>query len=210
MSTFKKEAGNWTAYRDLPDVFEVDFHYGEGSGCYGAAMDDVRENVLAALRSAYEEGYRYVLFRHGYSTSRIGKTSSRSVVREVMRGRESTPFVVKSQSIQHYSVFVAAIRETATGTERRRKAKEKQQKEDDQRQKRAEEKIPQLMRSLLEIVDRSPHESFRIGTRRYFDSLINSDELSSEEVVGKIDLAIHNYKSQFERQCGVYDPDRTF
>ena len=51
-----------------------------------------------------------MIFRHGHSTSGPFKTTARSIVRSIMRDKESTPFIIKSRSIQHYSVFVAAVR----------------------------------------------------------------------------------------------------
>lgn len=109
---FKDENGNWVEYRKLPDLLELDFHCndGYGFGSYWENMNDVADQALAALRRAQEEGKAYVLFTHGSSTSRIGKTTARSQVRKVMRSKDATPYIIRSQCIQHYSVFVAAVR----------------------------------------------------------------------------------------------------
>ncbi|MBS0356809.1 MAG: hypothetical protein JSR83_23245 [Proteobacteria bacterium] len=109
---FKREAGNWVLYRDLPNVMEVDFHFREEEtlGAYWMNMEDVERRTIEALKRAREEGKQYVLFTHGHSTSRIGMTTARSQVRKVMRGKAATPYIVRSESIQHYSVFVAAIK----------------------------------------------------------------------------------------------------
>jgi len=109
---FKRESGNWVEYRELPDLMHVDFHYesSETLGSYWENMEDVAKKTLRALMRAQEEGNQYVLFGHGHSTSRIGKVTARSQVRKVMRSKEATPYIVRSRCIQHYSVFVAAIR----------------------------------------------------------------------------------------------------
>jgi hypothetical protein len=110
---FKEGLGEWAQYRQLQPLREVDFHY-EGRGRrtipYWDAMANIRQETYTALERAYNEGIRYVLFTHGSSTSRLGKTTARSQVRGVMRSREATPFIQRSQCIQHESVFVAAIR----------------------------------------------------------------------------------------------------
>jgi hypothetical protein len=109
----RKGTGDWTKYRNLPRCREVDFHH---SGPrprevdYGSALGEVYRTALEALKAAHEEGDRYVLFTHGWSTSRPGQTTARSMVRMLMRSKDSTPYVVKNRSIQHDSVFVASIR----------------------------------------------------------------------------------------------------
>jgi hypothetical protein len=105
---------NWTEYRQrFPGIREVDFHRsGENDGLdYHERMDRVYEDALAALKQAQSDGVPYVMFRHGWSTS-VGwsQTTSRSVVRGLMRSKVATPFIVRSRCIQHESVFIAAIR----------------------------------------------------------------------------------------------------
>ena len=92
----------------------VDFHsgYRPREKAYGELMGEVYETALNALKKAQREGYEYVLFTHGSSTSRPGTTTSRSMVRGLMRSKESTPYVVKSKCVQHETVFLAAIRRT--------------------------------------------------------------------------------------------------
>src|SRR5438105_2468844 len=105
---FKYETGDWTRYRGLPNLVEIDFHYGRARDCdppYGERMTQVRSDTLEALRSAQTAGKDWVLFQHGHSTSRLGAATSRSQVRGVMRSRQETPFIVRAQCIQHYSVF---------------------------------------------------------------------------------------------------------
>lgn len=113
MSTFKKEGGDWVRFKELPKVLEVDFHYGRRvywEKDYGSCMSDVYGEALAALKKAQVEGYRHVIFRHGYSTSRPGQTTARSTVRYLMRSKESSPYIVKNKCIQHNAVFVAVIK----------------------------------------------------------------------------------------------------
>ena len=112
---FKRESGNWIRYRELPSVVEVDFHLsGEertpGMFGYWEAMSQCHETALESLKAAQEAGDGYVLFTHGSSTSKRGKMTERSMVRSLMRSPEATPYIIRSDCIQHDSVFVAAIR----------------------------------------------------------------------------------------------------
>ena len=114
MSSFQKGHGDWTQYRNLPSLVEVDFHYSDYSERpydYYEAMGNIREIVLNALKKAYEgNDTEYILFIHGSSTSGQSKTTARSVVRGLMRSKDATPYVKRKRCIQHRSVFVAAIR----------------------------------------------------------------------------------------------------
>lgn len=110
---FKNESGDWTRYRRLPNLMEVDFHDSERGRRhvpYYEAMDHVWIRALDAIKTAHEQGQQYVLFTHGWSTSRPGKTTARSQVRSLMRSRDATPYIIRKESVQHDSVFVAAIR----------------------------------------------------------------------------------------------------
>src|SRR5262249_39802350 len=110
---FKKGSGNWTQYRQLPNSFEVDFHDAEHRPRripYWEAMDNVWGEAFEALERAYHQGVRYVIFTHGSSTSRPGRTTARSQIRKLMRSRHATPYIRRSECIQHETVFVAAIR----------------------------------------------------------------------------------------------------
>lgn len=109
---FKREDGNWTRFWNLPEVKEVDLHWqGRGhGGSYVEKMSKVRECAFQSLVEAQRDGNLYVLFTHGHSTSRLGATTARSVVRGLMRSKFATPYIVRSECIQHDSVFVAAIR----------------------------------------------------------------------------------------------------
>ena len=74
------------------------------------------ENALDALRDADETGARYVPFTHRWSTSEGWKktTTARPVVRVLMRSPAATPYIIRRDCIQHYSVSVAAIRPDKT------------------------------------------------------------------------------------------------
>jgi hypothetical protein len=75
-------------------------------------MADARSRALEALTEAQRHGFKWLMLRHGWSTSAGWKrTTVRSVIRGLMRGPDATPLIVRSESIQHGSVFVAAIRE---------------------------------------------------------------------------------------------------
>jgi hypothetical protein len=121
MSKFKQGSGSWKQYRALPgEMTEVDFHRCPEDRHpddrdrewvpYAAKMGQVEHDALEALKDAYERGVNWVLFTHGWSTSGPFKMTSRSVVRQLMRSKEATPYIRRSMCIQHESVFVAAIR----------------------------------------------------------------------------------------------------
>jgi len=108
-----REGRNWVEYRNLPNMVEVDFHH-DGRRppelSYGDCMGDVYERTLSALVQAQKEGKSFVMFRHGASTSGPGRTTSRSMVRNFMRSKEATPYILRAKSIQHPTVFIAAVR----------------------------------------------------------------------------------------------------
>lgn len=113
MSKFKREYGDWTEYRKLSEVREIDdYHPNDDRNHmdYWQAMDEVYKGALEVLKNAQQKGYEHVIFRHGWSTSRQGKTTTRSQIRKLMRSPEATPYIIRRNSIQHDSVFVAAIR----------------------------------------------------------------------------------------------------
>ena len=107
------EDGNWTRFRQLPGVVEVDFHRSDrqDGGHYDEHMFAVYHETLDALQQAQEEGRKYVLFTHGCSTS-YGwkKRTSRLVIRGLMRSPEATPYIDRARCIQYETVFVAAVR----------------------------------------------------------------------------------------------------
>lgn len=94
--------------------FEFDFHDAEPDKNeklpYWKSMDNVYVDSLNGLIKAQQDGNQYELFTHGWSTSRLGKTTSRSQVRKLMKSPDATPYIIRSQCIQHDSVFVAAIK----------------------------------------------------------------------------------------------------
>jgi hypothetical protein len=114
----KKEDGNWTSYRErfgLSKDDEIDLHFAQDDpngarAPYDQRMADIKELVRNVLRAAQENGRPYIMFRHGWSTSRLWRTTTRSVVRGFMQSKEATPFIVRADCIQHPAVFVAKIR----------------------------------------------------------------------------------------------------
>lgn len=110
----KYASGNWTRFRNLPGLVEVDFHWAEEGtreAPYWEAMGDVEATAMEALKRYHaDRAVSYVMFRHGSSTSGPFRRTARSVIRGLMRSPESTPYIVKARSIQHYSVFVAVLR----------------------------------------------------------------------------------------------------
>lgn len=116
MSKFRKDLGDWLRFRNLDKLMEVDFHWTNKlpSGGYQENMDAVWNRALQSLGKAQQEGFHYVLFTHGHSTSRKGKTTSRSQVRKLMGSPIATPYLLRSQCVQHNSVFLAAIRPIST------------------------------------------------------------------------------------------------
>jgi hypothetical protein len=57
--------------------------------------------------SEQNKGKEWVLFTHGSSTSRRGRTSRRSVLRKFMSSREASQYIIKRESYQDESVFMA-------------------------------------------------------------------------------------------------------
>src|SRR5215467_474911 len=111
----QKQTGDWTRYREqfaLTSTDEVDLHFGrrDPRTPYWEVMNDVAALVEERLREAQKNGRAYVMFVHGYSTSRRGQTTARSVVREFMRSPAATPLIERSNCIQHDTVFVAKVR----------------------------------------------------------------------------------------------------
>ena len=78
---------------------------------YETAMAAVHDDALEELRKAHgNSACQYVLLIHGHSTSRPGKTTARSVIRSLMRSSDATPYINRGKSIQHETVFVAALK----------------------------------------------------------------------------------------------------
>jgi len=110
-SRFPKGSGDWTQYR-RPDCKEVNFHFGrrEPNQSYDEAMWEIEDIVEGELVKAQKNGCAYVMFIHGWSTSGPGKINARSVVRGFMRSPEATPLIVRSECIQHETIFRAKVR----------------------------------------------------------------------------------------------------
>ncbi len=197
---FKQGSGNWTKYRDLPGThIEVDFHYsddGPRECSYQEAMGEVYDVALSNIREAYENGMEHVIFIHGWSTSRRGNTTARSIVRRLMRSKESTPYIIKAHSIQHETVFVAAIRPNPEGAK-------KYQEKCAERNKECARQIKFFRMQLLDLVDKSADEILRVNTRKYIERL-TEDETDMCYVLDKIKRTLGNYRDQYNRRVGVF------
>jgi hypothetical protein len=112
---FHQECGDWKQYRlrfSLCGLDEVDFHFGKRlpGTSFEANMAEVSDMVEDSLKRAQETGRQYLMFIHGSSTSRRGKTTARSQVRNFMRSPAATPLIERSHCIEHPTVFVAKVR----------------------------------------------------------------------------------------------------
>jgi hypothetical protein len=98
---------------NLSESDEINLNFGKRDPCsmsYEEAMAGVTDLVVASLVEAQRNGRRYVMFNHGSSTSRRGKTTARSQVRNFMRSRAATSLIDRKGCIQHETVFVAKLR----------------------------------------------------------------------------------------------------
>jgi hypothetical protein len=116
MTMFQKSSGDWTQYRSmlsLAQCDEVDLHFGkrDRSTSYEDAMAEITAIVERSLCEARRQGRSYVMFVHGNSTSRPGKTTARSQVRNFMRSKAATPLIERKYCIEHVTVFVAKVRQ---------------------------------------------------------------------------------------------------
>jgi hypothetical protein len=114
MTMFKQGTGPWTQYRSkLTD--EIDLHFGkrDRSTPYDEVMAEIITIVERSLIEAQRDGRCYVMFIHGWSTSRPGQTTARSQVRGFMRSKQATQLIERRECIQHETVFVAKIRPNA-------------------------------------------------------------------------------------------------
>jgi hypothetical protein len=112
---FQVGRGPWRQYRSqfsLSESDEINLHFGKrdpSSMSFQEAMADVTDIVVASLEEARCKRRPYVMFIHGSSTSRRGKTTARSQVRNFMRSKDATALIDRSECIQHDSVFIAKL-----------------------------------------------------------------------------------------------------
>jgi len=112
----RNEDINWIEFRRLPNYREVDFHWvtNESDDDYLQAIEDVRRLAIRALQKAQSEGVSYLLLLHESPMSEgLRRTTARSTIRKLMRSRNATPYILRSQCVQHHTCFVAAIRPRA-------------------------------------------------------------------------------------------------
>ncbi len=116
---FRLGRGPWRQYRaqlGLSESDEIDLHFGKRDPSlltFREAMAGVTGLVAASLEAAQRKGRPYVMFIHGSSTSRRGKTTARSQVRNFMRSKHATPLIDRGGCIQHDTVFVARLKPDA-------------------------------------------------------------------------------------------------
>lgn len=114
---FQRGYGAWRQYRSqfgLTELDEIDLHFGKRDRTrlsFAEAMAEVVDLVKARLEQARLNGRSHVMIIHGRSTSRRGKTTARSQVRNFMRSKHATPLIDRKGCIQHDTVFVAKLRE---------------------------------------------------------------------------------------------------
>lgn len=113
---FQIGTGDWTQYRKLqPSPHEINCHYerrgfGPRETSYKDQMSGEWDDALEALKVAFANGTKYILFIHGKSTSRPGRTTARSQIRALMRSKSATPYICRKECIQHDSVFLVVIK----------------------------------------------------------------------------------------------------
>ena len=80
----------------------------------GASHDEVTAEGAALVEVCLREAQRihiaWMLFVHGYSTTRPGKTTNRSIVRNFMRSKEATPLIERAHCEQYETVFRAKVK----------------------------------------------------------------------------------------------------
>jgi hypothetical protein len=120
---FQRDFGDWRRYRSefgLTELDEIDLHFGKRDRTrmsYSEAMAGTLNLVIAKLREAQLNGRSHVLIIHGKSTSRRGKTTARSQVRNFMRSKHATPLIDRKECIQHDSVFLARLKEPQSASQ---------------------------------------------------------------------------------------------
>ncbi len=105
--------GDWKLLRSLPNHREVDFHPDSFLGLHNSfdeKMNAVYKRAFDAISKAQQDGIDWVLLVHGWSTSRNGRTSTRSVIRSLMRSPKVTPFINRAKCLAHNTVYVVATR----------------------------------------------------------------------------------------------------
>jgi hypothetical protein len=108
---FQEFTDDWKMLREFQPSIEIDFHDEKDREVdYSVAMDRTRDKALKALQCAHQIGLSFVLLKHGWSTSRRGKTTKRSTIRKLMRDKTSTPYLSRRECRQHKSAFLAALK----------------------------------------------------------------------------------------------------
>jgi len=80
---------------------------------YHDTLSRAHQIALDGLKQAQKEGYDYLLLVHGHGSP--GQTTPASIVRKLIRSKESTPYVIKLRSKKYDDVLLAAIRRKKKG-----------------------------------------------------------------------------------------------
>ena len=110
-------------------------------------------------------------------------------MRGLTRSKESTPYKIKAHSIQDETVFVAAIRPNPEGAK-------KYQEICEERNKECAQQIEIVRKQLLDLVDTSADEIFRVITRKYIEKLIE-EKTDMCSLLAKIKISLANYRDQY-------------
>ena len=78
---------------------------------------DYETEILEALASAQDDGVSYLLLHHGCAQRRRGETTARALLRALMRGPITWPYLRHADCRQYADAFLAAIRPPPTDAE---------------------------------------------------------------------------------------------
>ncbi|MCL2721942.1 MAG: hypothetical protein FWD47_11470 [Treponema sp.] len=109
---FQTGRGDGREWKNQSKTLIIDYHDGPDYGmAYWELLKDFHKRTMEGLKKAQEEGYEYILFTHGSSTSRQGAQTARSEVRKIMISKKGTPYIIRKNCIDYGSAFLAAIRQ---------------------------------------------------------------------------------------------------
>jgi hypothetical protein len=99
---FNTGSGDGRDWKKHPKTLVIDYHDGSDYGMeYWEHLEDFHNRTMEGLKKAQKDGYEYILFTHGSSTSRQGTQTARSEVRKIMKGKKGTPFIIRKYCIDY-------------------------------------------------------------------------------------------------------------
>src|SRR4051795_2331045 len=125
--SFKQGSGDWTKYRSqfgLSKGDEINLHFGgreRSTSSFDEVMAEVSRMVEGSLNEAQRNDRSYVMFIRGKSTSRPGKTTARSQVRNLCAPRPQHHSLIAGNA---YSTKRYSSRKFARKLEHEMKVKE--------------------------------------------------------------------------------------